>query len=91
MSENAEQALTILRTTGHFSWNVVPILALVIYVYAVEVERRNWNAVWAALALWGVDWFNEIWNALVFHFTQYAPLWAAPGSSTPSSCRRLPG
>ncbi len=82
MSENAEQALAILRTGGHFSWNVVPILALVIYVYAVEVERRNWNLVYAGLALWGVDWFNEIWNSLVFHFTQYAPLWAAPSETT---------
>lgn len=26
-----------------------------------------------------MDWFNEIWNALVFHFTQYAPVWGAPG------------
>ena len=82
MSENAEQALAILRTTDHFSWNVVPILVLAIYVYAVEVERRNWDAVYAGLALWGMDWFNETWNSLVFHFTGYAPLWAAPGETT---------
>jgi hypothetical protein len=81
-SENAQQALTILRDAGHFSWNIVPILVLVLYVYAVEVERRNWNVVFAGLALWGMDWFNEIWNSLVFHFTQYAPLWAAPGETT---------
>lgn len=81
-SENAQQALAILRDAGHFSWNIVPLLVLVIYVYAVEVERRNWNVVFAGLALWGMDWFNEIWNSLVFHFTQYAPLWAAPGETT---------
>jgi hypothetical protein len=28
-----------------------------------------------------MDWFNEIWNSLVLHFTQYAPLWAAPGKT----------
>jgi hypothetical protein len=28
-----------------------------------------------------MDWFNEIWNALVFHFTQYAPVWGAPGDT----------
>lgn len=25
-----------------------------------------------------MDWFNEIWNALVFHFTNFAPVWATP-------------
>ena len=52
-----------------------------VYVYAVEIERKNWNLVFAGLAFWGMDWFNEIWNALVFHFTQYAPVWGAPGKS----------
>jgi hypothetical protein len=28
-----------------------------------------------------MDWFNEIWNSLVFHFTQYAPVWGAPGKT----------
>jgi len=81
-TEHAAQALANLRTLDHFSWNVVPILVLCVYVYAVEIERRNWSVVYAGLALWGVDWFNEIWNSLVFHFTQYAPLWAAPGETT---------
>jgi len=38
--------------------------------------------VFAGLALWGADWFNEIWNALFFHFSQYAPVWGAPGGDT---------
>jgi hypothetical protein len=28
-----------------------------------------------------MDWFNEIWNGLVFHFTNYAPVWGAPGGT----------
>jgi hypothetical protein len=28
-----------------------------------------------------MDWFNEIWNGLVFHFTNYAPVWGAPGQT----------
>jgi NADH:ubiquinone oxidoreductase subunit 6 (subunit J) len=78
-TESARQALGILRQGSHFEWYLIPFLALVLYVYANEIERRNWNVVFAGLALWGMDWFNEIWNGLVFHFTQYAPVWGAPG------------
>lgn len=78
-TDAAAQALSILRDGGQFSWYVIPLFAFVVYVYAVEVERRNWNLVFAGLAFWGMDWFNEIWNSLVLHFTGYAPVWGAPG------------
>jgi hypothetical protein len=78
---SAAQAMSILRDPGHFVWYVIPIFVIVIYIYAVEIERRNWNVLFAGLALWGMDWFNEIWNALIFHFTQYAPAWGAPGQT----------
>jgi hypothetical protein len=64
-SDSARQALAILRDGSQFGWHVIPILLLVLYVYANEIERRNWNVVFAGLALWGMDWFNEIWNALI--------------------------
>ena len=80
-SDAAQEALAILRDPAQFKWYVIPLLAFVAYVYAVEVERRNWNVVLAGLAFWGMDWFNEIWNGLVFHFTQFAPVWGAPGST----------
>ena len=53
-----------------------------IYVYAVEVERANWNAVLAGLAFWLMDWFNEIVNALVLHFDGHAALWTVTGKSS---------
>ena len=81
MTDAAQEALRILRDGSQFQWYVIPLFALVIYVYAVEIERKNWNLVLAGLAFWGMDWFNEIWNALVFHFTQYAPVWGAPGDT----------
>ena len=28
-----------------------------------------------------MDWFNETWNSLIFHFTEHAPAWAAPGET----------
>ncbi len=81
MTESAAQALSILRDPSQFQWYVIPLFALVVIVYANEIERRNWSLVFAGLAYWGMDWFNEIWNGLVFHFTQYAPVWGAPGAT----------
>ncbi|NOY77775.1 MAG: hypothetical protein GXO76_07895 [Calditrichaeota bacterium] len=81
MPESTQQILSVLRDGSHFQWYVIPLLAFVFYVYAVEVEKRNWNLVLAGLAFWGMDWFNEIWNALVLHFTHYAPVWGTPGRS----------
>jgi hypothetical protein len=81
MTESAEQALSILRDTSLYQWYVIPFFALVVYVYAVEIERRNWSLLFAGLAFWGMDWFNEIWNAIVFHLTGYAPVWGAPGQT----------
>ncbi len=80
-TDSASQALSILRDGNQFQWYLITLLAFVVYVYAVEIERRNWNLVFAGLAFWGMDWFNEIWNSLVFHFTQYAPVWGAPGKT----------
>jgi hypothetical protein len=81
MTESAAQALAILRDGRQFQWYVIPLLAFAFYIYNVEVEKRNWNLVLAGLAFWGMDWFNEIWNALVMHFTGYAPVWGAPGKT----------
>lgn len=80
-TESASQALSILRDGSQFQWYVIPLFAFVVYVYASEVERKNWNLVFAGLAYWGMDWFNEIVNGLVFYFTQFAPIWGAPGKT----------
>jgi len=80
-TQSAAQALRLLRDGSQFQWYVIPLFALVVYVYAVEIERKRWDFIFAGLAFWGMDWFNEIWNGLVFHFTQYAPVWGAPGKT----------
>ena len=81
MTEAASQALAILRDGSRFQWYVITLLAFVFYVYTVEVEKRNWSLVLAGLAFWGMDWINEIANGLVFHFTDHAPVWGAPGKT----------
>jgi len=81
MSESAAQALAILRDPSYFQWYIVPLLVITIYIYNVEIGDQNWNVLFGALALWGMDWLNEIANSLIFYFTGYAPLWAAPGDT----------
>jgi hypothetical protein len=81
MTESARLALAILRDGSQFKWYVIPLLAFVFYVYTMEMEKKNFGLVLAGLAYWGMDWFNEIWNSLVFHFTGYAPVWGAPGET----------
>ena len=81
LTESTQQALSILRDPSQFKWYIIPLLAFVFYVYVVETEKKNWSLIFAGLPFWGLDWFNEIWNGLVFHFTNYAPVWGAPGST----------
>lgn len=81
MTSSAQAAQEILRSGSQFQWYVIPLLAIVMYIYAVESKNKNWGAVFAGLAFWGMDWFNEIWNGLVFHLTGFAPVWGAPGKT----------
>jgi hypothetical protein len=82
MTPASQQALAILRDPSQFKWYIIPIFALIVYVYANEVQKKNWSLVFAGLAFWLMDWFNEIWNSLVFKFTGYAPVWGAPANGT---------
>jgi hypothetical protein len=82
VTEASEQALKILRDQSLFQWYLIPLFAFVVYVYAVEVERRNWSGVFAGLAFYGMDLFNETWNALVLHFTDRSAVWTTPGDTS---------
>ena len=53
-----------------------------IYVYAVEVERRRWDIVLAGLAFWLMDWFNELVNSAVLHGTDRAAIWTVTGDTS---------
>ena len=37
LTESATQALSILRDASLFQWYVIPLFALVVYVYSVEI------------------------------------------------------
>ncbi len=75
--EATAAALAILRSPATFQWYVILLLAVVIYIYADEIQNRRWNVVAAGLALYVVHWFVEIINALIQHFSGHA-LWTVP-------------
>jgi hypothetical protein len=77
-SESAIRAQHMLRDPSRFEWYVIPLFAIVVYIYTCEIEKRNWRAVFAGLAFFAMDLINETWNSLVFHFSQFAPVWGAP-------------
>ena len=82
VAQYVHDAERILRDSSQFKWYTVTLLVLVMYVYSVEVERRRWDIVFAGLAFWLADWFNEVVNALILHFSDRAPLWAVTGSTS---------
>ena len=75
--EVTEQALSILRRWDNLQGNVVPLLALVVYVWATEMKNQNWDGIAAALGLYAVHWFVEIVNAVIQHQSGHA-LWTVP-------------
>ncbi len=80
------EALARLRSFTHTEWYIIPLLAIILYIYGVEMrkakENRDYSAIFAGLALLGNDFINEVWNAYVFHFTDYSAFWTTPGDST---------
>ena len=70
-----------VRSTENFNWTFIFILAVVFYVYWSEINKKNYDAVVAGLALYGVHWLYEITNAIIGHFEGY-PLWTVSNDST---------
>lgn len=78
--EATQAALSILRKGNGFQWYVITLLIIIIYIYASEIERKNWKGVAAGMALYMIHWFVEIVNALIQHFSGHA-LWTVPGGT----------
>ena len=78
----AEAAKAAVRSTANFDWTFIAILALVVVgVWIPQWKAKHYNAMAAALALYGVHWFYEIMNAVICHFSGYA-LWHVSPEST---------
>jgi hypothetical protein len=85
MTQATIQALNGLRDLSMLKWYVIPLLAVVFYIYTKEIKlarvNGNWNAVFCGLTIFGVDFFNETWNGWVMYLTQYSAFWTAPGDT----------
>lgn len=85
MTEATMQALDGLRDVSALEWYVVPLLAIVCYIYTREIHKaqstKNWDAVFCGLAVFGTDFFNETWNGWVMVLSGRSALWTAPGKT----------
>ena len=79
----ADAAKAAVRSVENFDWTFIALLALVVNgVYMVQIQKKNWNGIAAALALYGVHWLYEIANAVIARFTGYALWHVSPESTT---------
>lgn len=85
LTSASQMALENLRDLATIKWYVIPLLAIVFYIYTSEIKKAresgNWNAVLCGLTVFGMDFINETWNGWVFHLTQRSALWTAPGDT----------
>jgi hypothetical protein len=85
MTDASVRALAGLWDFTMLKWYIIPLLALVFYVYTKEMKeaRRsgNWDAVFAGLTLFGMDFFNETWNGWVLVLTGRSGFWTTPGDT----------
>ncbi|MFZ5562586.1 MAG: hypothetical protein ACOZBW_00930 [Thermodesulfobacteriota bacterium] len=79
------QALDGLRDLGMIKWYVIPLLAIVLYIYAREIKEArksgDWNAVFAGVTLFGADFLNETVNGWIMYLSERSALWTTPGDT----------
>ncbi|MCP4763288.1 MAG: hypothetical protein GY870_16055 [archaeon] len=84
-TEESLLALEGVRDLTTLEWYVIPLLAIVFYIYTNEMKKArktgNWNAIYAGLTVFGMDFINETWNGWVYNFTNYSAFWTTPGDS----------
>jgi len=78
-TDATNQAIELLRSPDHFQWYLIPVFVIILNVYFIEISKKNWDLVFAGLALYSLQWFFEILNALFFHFHGTSALWTVPG------------
>lgn len=92
LTDASRRALDGLRDLTSLQWYTIPLLALLFYIYVLEMQKArrsgNWDAVLAGLTLFGMDFFNETWNGWVMVLSNRSAFWTAPG---PTALRTMVG
>ena len=85
MTSATQQALSGLRDLTMIKWYIIPLFAIVFYIYTKEIKEarqtKNWDAVLAGLTIFGADFFNETWNGWVMYLSQRSAFWTTPGDT----------
>jgi hypothetical protein len=85
VTEASVRALHGMRDLGMLEWYVIPLLALVFYVYSAEVAKarksRDWNVIFAGATVFGMDFVNESINGWILALTGRSALWTTPGDT----------
>jgi hypothetical protein len=85
MTEASRLALQGMRDFTMLEWYVIPLLAIVLYIYTSEMRKArvsgNWDAIFAGLTIFGMDFINETWNGWVFCLTEKSAFWTTPGKT----------
>lgn len=77
----ADAAKLAVRSVDNFNWTFITLLAFAALAYVFLIDKKDYKAIFAGLALYGVHWFYEIGNAVICHFYGYA-LWTVSAKST---------
>lgn len=77
----ADAAKAMVRDTSNFNWTFIAFFAIIVILYVNEVQKKEYKAIAAALALYSVHWFYEIANAVICSVSGYA-LWTVSAEST---------
>ena len=85
MTEASIEALNGIRDFTTLKWYVIPLLSITLYIYTKEIKESrktgNFDAIFAGLAVFGLDFFNETWNGWVLVLTDRSAFWTAPGDT----------
>jgi hypothetical protein len=85
MTDASVRALAHLRNFSMLKWYVIPLLAVVLYIYATEMRKArssgNWDPILAGLTLFGMDFFNETWNGWALVLSGRSAFWTTPGDT----------
>ncbi len=85
MTDSTLKALDGLRDFSMLKWYVIPLLAIVFYIYTKEIKEAkksgDWNGVLAGVTIFGIDFFNETWNGWVMILSDRSAFWTAPGDT----------